>query len=136
MTDALSLAINVPLKAVEFSTYEFCKKWLNPSNEYSPKTHIIAGGIAGALSAAVTTPLDVAKTLLQTKGSSEDVEIRGARGFADAARIIWSREGARGFWRGTVPRMTAIAPSTAICWGCYELFKSIFGAKERHSHSV
>ncbi|CAG8730809.1 259_t:CDS:2, partial [Acaulospora colombiana] len=35
-----------------------------------------AGGLAGAVAAAVTTPLDVAKTLLQTRGTSHDAEIR------------------------------------------------------------
>ena len=131
----------MPLKACEFSVYEWCKATLNPSGAYSPGTHVLSGAIAGAVSAAVTTPLDVAKTMLQTRGSSDDAEIRRVRGFADAARVIWARDGARGFARGMVPRMTAVAPSTAICWcvrvsdaradrsrGCYELFKRTFGA--------
>lgn len=37
---------------------------MNPSGVYSPMTHIVAGGIAGGLAAAVTTPLDVAKVSL------------------------------------------------------------------------
>jgi len=88
---------------------------LNPSGDYSPLTHVTAGGIAGAVAAAVTTPLDVCKTLLQTRGSSDDAGIRKARGMSDAARIIWERQGAAGFARGMTPRILTNVPSNALC---------------------
>lgn len=88
---------------------------LNPTGHYSPWTHVTAGGIAGAVAAAVTTPLDVCKTLLQTRGSSDDAAIRKARGMADAARIIWERQGAAGFARGMTPRILTNMPSNALC---------------------
>jgi hypothetical protein len=53
--------MSVPFTAVQFSAYESLKGLLNPSGTYSPGTHIVAGGVAGGLAAAVTTPLDVAK---------------------------------------------------------------------------
>ncbi len=56
-----TLTMNVPFTAVQFSVYETLKGMLNPSGEYSPSTHVIAGGVAGGVAAAVTTPLDVAK---------------------------------------------------------------------------
>jgi len=121
-----TLTMTVPFTAVQFTTYEWAKKVLNPSNEYSPVTHMISGGLAGALGAAVTNPLDVCKTLLQTRGSSDDPIIRKANGMRDAARIISSREGTKGFFRGITPRILMHAPSNAICWLSYELFKELF----------
>ncbi len=83
-----TLTMTVPFTAVQFSVYEWAKKVINPGNEYSPITHACAGGFAGAVAAGVTNPLDVAKTLLQTRGSSTDPVIRKASGMFEAFRII------------------------------------------------
>ncbi|RSH77483.1 Fe(2+) transporter [Apiotrichum porosum] len=118
-----TLTMSVPFTAVQFTAYESLKSFLNPSGSYSPLTHVTAGGIAGGLAAAVTTPLDVAKTLLQTRGTSEDLRIRNARGMGEALRIIVERDGWKGLRRGMVPRVLTVAPSTAISWMSYEFFK-------------
>lgn len=94
----------------------FFRDHLNPTGIYSPLTHVTAGGIAGAVAAAVTTPLDVCKTLLQTRGSSDDAAIRKARGMSDAFSIIWQRQGLAGFARGITPRILTNVPSNALCW--------------------
>jgi len=120
-----TLTMTVPFTAVQFSTYEFLKATLNPSGSYSPLTHVTAGGLAGGVAAAVTTPLDVAKTLLQTRGSSSDPEIRHARGMLDALRIIGRRDGPKGFMRGVTPRVVTFMPSNALCWLSYEFFKKV-----------
>lgn len=121
-----TLTMTVPFTAVQFTVYEQIKALLNPSGAYSPATHIVAGGLAGAVAGAATTPLDVAKTLLQTRGTSGDAEIRHCRGLADAFRIIWRRDGAKGFARGLAPRVLTFMPSNALCWLSYEFF-SEFG---------
>ncbi|KAI9593071.1 mitochondrial carrier domain-containing protein [Syncephalis fuscata] len=125
-----TLVMNVPFQAVQFSTYEYFCKVLNPSGAYDPLTHIISGGLAGSIAAAVTTPLDVAKTLLQTRGYATDADIRNASGMRDALRVIYRRGGVTGFFRGIKPRVLAHMPSTAICWTTYEYFKWIIGARE------
>jgi Mitochondrial carrier protein len=117
-----TLMMTVPFTAVQFTSYEYLKETFNPSGQYSPVTHVVAGGLAGGVAAAVTTPLDVAKTLLQTKGTSEDRQIRGARGVMDACRIIWARNGVWGFFRGVTPRVVTFMPSNALCWLSYEFF--------------
>lgn len=111
-----TLVMTVPFTAVQFSSYEFFKKVLNPSEVYSPMTHVLAGGIAGAVGGAVTTPLDVAKTLLQTRGSSSDAEIRNCRGMGEAFRLIYRRHGLKGFSRGLAPRVLTFMPSNALSW--------------------
>jgi len=126
-----TLVMTVPFTAVQFSTYEFFKKILNPSDTYSPSTHVLAGGIAGGVGGAVTTPLDVAKTLLQTRGTSQDPEIRKCRGMGDALRLIWTRHGMKGFSRGLAPRVLTFMPSNALSWVTYEGFKVFFNANTR-----
>lgn len=128
-----TLTMSVPFTAVQFSAYEYLKALFNPSGSYSPSTHVIAGGIAGGLAAAVTTPLDVAKTLLQTRGSSADERIRRARGMGEAFRIIWERDGWKGLRRGMTPRVLTVAPSTAISWMSYEFFSEF---SVSHSSSI
>ncbi|WWC73395.1 uncharacterized protein I206_107362 [Kwoniella pini CBS 10737] len=118
-----TLTMSVPFTAVQFTAYESLKTLLNPDGSYSPITHCTAGGIAGGLAAAVTTPLDVAKTLLQTRGSNSDPRIRAARSMGEALRIIKDRDGWRGLRRGMLPRVLTVAPSTAISWMSYEFFK-------------
>lgn len=61
------LVMNLPYQAIHFSTYEFIQNHLNKDRKYNPPVHVVAGGLAGATAAAVTTPLDVVKTLLNTQ---------------------------------------------------------------------
>ncbi len=61
------LSTNVPFQCVHFMAYEFLQQKLNPGREYLPWTHIVAGGLAGSTAAALTTPMDVCKTVLNTQ---------------------------------------------------------------------
>jgi len=117
-----TLVISIPFTAIQFTVYEQIKRIMNPRREYSPSTHIFAGAVSGAVAAAVTTPLDVAKTILQTRGTSKDTDIRNAKGLIDAFRVIWTRDGLKGFGRGLSPRVLTIMPSSALCWMSYEFF--------------
>ncbi|KEQ69559.1 asparaginyl-tRNA synthetase [Aureobasidium namibiae CBS 147.97] len=121
-----TLAMTVPFTALQFTAYESITKAMHRRDGYDPLTHCTAGGLAGGIAAAATTPLDVIKTLLQTRGSSTDAEIRGAKGLFDAAGIIARRDGAKGFFRGMKARVVTAAPSTAICWSAYEVAKAYF----------
>jgi len=119
-----TLAISIPFNAIQFTVYEQFKWFLNPRGEYSPTSHITSGAVAGAVAAAVTTPLDVAKTILQTRGTSSEPDIKNVGGMVDAFRVIWRRDGLKGFGRGLTPRVLTIMPSTALCWISYEFFKA------------
>lgn len=118
-----TLTMTIPFTAIQFSTYESLSKVLNPKKVYDPVTHMISGGLAGAAAAAATTPLDVIKTLLQTRGTSTDGRIRQADGLVEASKIVYERHGAMGFFRGLRPRVVAAMPANAICWVCFEGFR-------------
>ncbi|KAJ9477687.1 Mitochondrial RNA-splicing protein MRS4 [Pseudozyma hubeiensis] len=128
-----TLTMTVPFTAVQFSVYEWAKKVLNPSETYSPMTHVSAGAFSGAVAAAVTNPLDVAKTLLQTRGSSTDPQIRNASGMFEAFKIINAREGIKGFARGLSPRVLTFMPSNALCWLSYEGFRFFLNEQAKAS---
>ncbi|EXJ73671.1 uncharacterized protein Z519_10255 [Cladophialophora bantiana CBS 173.52] len=121
-----TLCMTVPFTATQFMAYESLSKIMNPRKEYDPITHCVAGGLAGAFAAGITTPLDVIKTLLQTRGLSQQAEIRNVRGLFHAAAIIKKEFGWRGFMRGWRPRIITTMPSTAICWSSYEMAKAYF----------
>lgn len=111
-----TLCMTVPFTALQFMAYESISKVMNPTGRYDPYTHCFAGGLAGGFAAGLTTPLDVIKTLLQTRGNARDVELRNVSGLMNAARIIKERNGWGGFFRGLKPRIITTMPSTAICW--------------------
>jgi len=124
-----TLAMTVPFTAIQFTVYESSVKVLNPGGKYDPYTHCFAGGIAGGVAAGITTPLDVIKTLLQTRGTAQDAELRNVKGLMEAAAIIKRRDGWKGFFRGLKPRIVTTMPSTAICWTAYEMAKAFFIAR-------
>ncbi|KAF2087227.1 mitochondrial carrier [Saccharata proteae CBS 121410] len=124
-----TLCMTVPFTALQFVAYESLSKSMNPTGRWDPYTHCAAGGLAGGLAAGVTTPLDVIKTILQTRGSATDPELRNVKGLWQAAKIIKRRDGWRGFFRGLKPRIVTTMPSTAICWTAYEMAKAFFIAQ-------
>ncbi|MCJ1322893.1 Fe(2+) transporter [Xylographa vitiligo] len=128
-----TLCMTVPYTALQFMAYEFVSKVMNPSRAYDPLTHCVAGGLAGGFAAGLTTPLDVIKTLLQTRGTATDARIRSAKGLWVAASIIKQQYGYGGFFRGWRPRIITAMPSTAICWSSYEMAKAYFS---RHSDNL
>ncbi|GAB9467453.1 hypothetical protein Gpo141_00004797 [Globisporangium polare] len=59
--------MNLPYSMIMVSANETFKKILNPSGEMNVTAYVASGAMAGALAGAVTNPLDVAKTRLQTQ---------------------------------------------------------------------
>jgi solute carrier family 25 iron transporter 28/37 len=66
MSFPTTLMMNIPYGCVMVATNETLKEVLNPSGEYNFFAFILAGAFGGGIAAAVTCPLDVIKTQLQT----------------------------------------------------------------------
>ena len=87
----------------------------------SSNVHTVAGGLAGAISAIVSCPLDVIKTKLQAQGGLR-ILTGGAtgspspvyKGFLGTARTIWREERLRGLYRGLSPMMLGYVPTWAV----------------------
>lgn len=131
-----TLCMTVPFTATQFMAYESLSKVMNPNKGYDPITHCVAGGLAGAVAAFATTPLDVIKTLLQTRGLSSQENIRNVKGLVEAAKIIKGQFGWQGFFRGWKPRIITTMPSTAICWSSYEMAKAYFRQMVRNDNAA
>jgi len=127
-----TLLMNIPFNSVHFIIYEYYRKKLNPSGKYDPKSHIIAGAMAGGIASIITNPLDVSKTLLQLRGTSSDSVIVNTNGLWQASKIIYKRNGLLGFTKGVVPRMLYNMPSTAISWTVYEFCKFVLQKKKQN----
>lgn len=112
----VSLMMSMPFQVIQFTTYEYMRNKLNPTEVYNPMSHCVAGGIAGGLAAFVTNPLDVAKTLIQTRGLSSDSALRHASGLVTCFKLIYEKQGFSGFSRGIQARVLSFVPSTAVAW--------------------
>ncbi|ESR38395.1 hypothetical protein CICLE_v10028816mg [Citrus x clementina] len=134
-----TVLMNAPFTAVHFATYEATKRGLM---EISPESasderlvvHATAGAAAGALAAAVTTPLDVVKTQLQCQGVCGCDRFQSSS-IGHVIQTIIKRDGYRGLIRGWMPRMLFHAPAAAICWSTYEACKSFFEEVNDSSNS-
>lgn len=119
------LAMNLPYQSLHFVTYELMQDLTNRQRDYNPKAHMISGAVAGAIASAVTTPLDVCKTLLNTQEKLALVAVKSDHisSLASALKVIYKCCGLRGFFQGLEARVVVAMPSTAISWVVYEFFK-------------
>mmetsp|Transcript_24193 Transcript_24193/g.68506 ORF Transcript_24193/g.68506 Transcript_24193/m.68506 type:complete len:417 (+) Transcript_24193:241-1491(+) len=106
-----TLAMNIPFAGIMVAANESFKKVLNPSNEYNLPAFFVSGGLAGAVAAAATTPLDVIKTRLQTQ--SVLTELHRAKMAAAAARSKPTPTDPTPTGRGGPPSGTAAAASSS-----------------------
>ncbi|KAL5022579.1 hypothetical protein ScPMuIL_001734 [Solemya velum] len=118
-----SLTMNIPFQSIHFMTYEIMQDLLNKERHYNPKTHIVSGGMAGAVAAVVTMPLDVCKTLLNTQEHCSRTHISYVNGMIAAFKTVYEFQGIPGYFRGLQARVVMQIPATAISWSTYEFFK-------------
>lgn len=129
--------MNVPFQVIHFVSYEFLQDRFNPSRNYNPISHMFSGAGAGAIAAAATTPLDVAKTFLNTHEQAKTLgDERRVRGVVNAMAKIYQTSGYRGYFKGLSARVIYQMPSTALCWSVYEFFKYTLGLKELEAEDV
>ena len=142
-------ARNLPFTAMQFPLYEWLKTALVSYRERShtgrghagSSTHPlverglvtgVSAGLAGAVAAALTTPVDVVKTrIMLAAGASQDRAREGrgrskggsqrtSRGALSIARHILRTDGPRALWRGGALRAAWTALGSALYLGMYE----------------
>lgn len=114
-----ALAMNVPYTATVTAMNESLQVIFDSEDGKSNALNTITGyflcaGLSGAVAAAVTSPLDVLKTRLQTQSE---------RGLVTLVKTTFEKEGFLGFFRGTLPRVCLAAPAAGVSWGTYETIR-------------
>ncbi|KAI0769328.1 mitochondrial carrier [Trametes elegans] len=99
--------------------------WLSPQLS----SYFIAGGIAGAASRTVVSPLERLKIIQQVQPPSSDKQYKGV--WSSLVRM-WREEGFKGYMRGNGINCLRIIPYSAVQFTTYEQLKKWFtgfGAK-------
>ncbi|XP_054990194.1 S-adenosylmethionine mitochondrial carrier protein isoform X4 [Sorex araneus] len=109
----------IPFSLVQFPLWESLKalwSWRQDRAVDSWQS-AVCGAFAGGFAAAVTTPLDVAKTriMLAKAGSSA-----ASGNVLSALHGVWQAQGLSGLFAGVVPRMAAISLGGFIFLGAYD----------------
>ncbi|KAK4601647.1 hypothetical protein RGQ29_010985 [Quercus rubra] len=90
----------------------------------------IIGAFAGAITGAITTPLDVIKTRLMVQGSANQY-----KGICDCVRTIVKEEGSHALLKGIGPRVLWIGIGGSIFFGVLERTKQILAQKRPPSQN-
>eukprot|EP00842_Homolaphlyctis_polyrhiza_P001745 jgi/Hompol1/2571/HPOL_006063-RA len=99
--------------------------------------HFAAGGIGGTVGAAVTCPLEVVKTRLQSSLYRADNIAQTSRnpivgiwnnitGVASMLRTIQQKEGIRALWKGLGPNLVGVVPARSIYFAVYGRCKHFY----------
>ncbi|EIM81084.1 mitochondrial carrier [Stereum hirsutum FP-91666 SS1] len=86
-------------------------------------SYFIAGGVAGAASRTVVSPLERLKIIQQVQSTSSDKQYKGV--FRSLVRI-WNEEGFKGYMRGNGINCVRIIPYSAVQFTTYEQLKKFF----------
>ncbi|KAH8596394.1 mitochondrial carrier domain-containing protein [Bisporella sp. PMI_857] len=82
-----------------------------------------AGGVAGAVSRTVVSPLERLKILFQIQSAGrEEYKLSVGKGLLK----MWRDEGWRGFMRGNGTNCIRIVPYSAVQFGSYNIYKRFF----------
>ena len=83
--------------------------------------HLIAGGVAGAVSRTAVSPMERMKILFQIQGP----EPAAYQGILPTLTKMWREEGVMGFLRGNGTNVVRIIPYSATQFAAYEQFKTV-----------
>ncbi|XP_010063881.2 protein MITOFERRINLIKE 1, chloroplastic [Eucalyptus grandis] len=121
-----TLLRNLPAGVLSYSSFEYLKAAVLSRTKQAnlePLQSVCCGALAGAISASLTTPLDVVKTRLMTQVHSEATSKAAAvmyGGVAATVKQILKEEGMVGFTRGMGPRVVHSACFSAIGYFAFE----------------
>jgi len=85
--------------------------------------YFVAGGVAGATSRTVVSPLERLKIIQQVQSSSSNGQYKGV--WRSLVRM-WNEEGFAGFMRGNGINCLRIVPYSAVQFTTYEQLKKLF----------
>ena len=114
---------DVPFSAIYFPAYASAKEWCRGDKEKAaPLDLLLAGAMAGAPAASLTTPADVIKTRMQVAGSGGT---KPYESIPEATVDIMKNEGPTAFFKGAAARVFRSSPQFAVTLMCYELLHNL-----------
>ncbi|KAJ9177707.1 hypothetical protein P3X46_012896 [Hevea brasiliensis] len=111
---------DLPFDAIQFCIYEQLRLGYKVAarRELNDPENAIIGAFAGALTGAITTPLDVIKTRLMVQGSANQYN-----GIFDCVQTLVREEGPTALLKGIEPRVLWIGIGGSIFFGVLESTK-------------
>jgi solute carrier family 25 phosphate transporter 23/24/25/41 len=82
----------------------------------------LAGGVAGAVSRTVVSPLERLKILFQVQSAGRDAY---KMSIPKALAKMWKEEGMRGFMAGNGTNCIRIMPYSAVQFGAFNFYKPV-----------
>ncbi|GAB2271248.1 hypothetical protein Dimus_006090 [Dionaea muscipula] len=119
----LNVLRTAPFKAINFCAYDIYRKQLRKlsvNEETSNSQKFIAGAAAGITATILCLPLDTVRTRIIATGGEKLV------GIVSAFRHIIQNEGFFSLYKGLLPSIVSIAPSSAVFYGVYDILKSSY----------
>lgn len=115
-------ARDIPFSGIYFPTYAALKEAFKKDGEKETSGWglLIAGSIAGAISASSTTPFDVVKTRLQVEARKGQQTYSG---IFDCFRKVYQAEGLLAFYKGVLPRTLRSSPQFGVTLLAYEFLQ-------------
>ncbi|XP_023288913.1 S-adenosylmethionine mitochondrial carrier protein [Orussus abietinus] len=115
---------DMPFSLLQFPIWEYLKNTGSHriNRELNPMEGAFCGALAGGISAAATTPLDVAKTHIMLASrvcNPQDLSI------FNILKSIYKDKGIKGFFAGFGPRVTWITVGGFVFFGVYEETKKL-----------
>jgi len=126
-----TLARNVPYNALHFGIFELASSALRGAVLPARTRDILAGALSGAITALLTTPLDLVNTRLQTQamlaadesGGADGRDVTLYAGPVDALSTILAQGGVPELMQGAGVRVVQYAPSAVVFFVVYEAIK-------------
>ncbi|CAA0807058.1 S-adenosylmethionine carrier 1-chloroplastic/mitochondrial [Striga hermonthica] len=119
---------DLPFDAIQFCIYEQLRIGykLAAKRDLDDPENAIIGAFAGAITGAMTTPLDVIKTRLMIQGSKKQYN-----GIVHCMNTILKEEGSSAFLRGMGARVVWIGIGGSIFFGVLEKSKQLLARRHR-----
>jgi solute carrier family 25 S-adenosylmethionine transporter 26 len=114
-----TLQREIPFACLQFPLYEYLKHRWDVDKAWQAA---LCGSVAGGVTAALTTPLDVIKTRTML---SKKNDVHQYRSPWEGIRVLWKEGGLRRLFAGVGPRTVWISVGGFIFFGAYEKAKQV-----------
>ncbi|KAH7834467.1 hypothetical protein Vadar_016329 [Vaccinium darrowii] len=123
---------DLPFDAIQFCIYEQLRIGykLAARRDLKDPENAIIGAFAGAITGAMTTPLDVIKTRLMVQGPANQY-----KGIVDCVKTIVREEGTPALFKGIGPRVLWISIGGAVFFSVLERTKKMLAERRPVDHN-